>query len=248
MPALDKSTMIDNRVKLEIGLNVLNSEITDYTIHKQQACLRLFQAVPIVRTHEYVTTYGTLTISISDLKTQHFTPNEDDYYFLGLCRSEYYLVGEQFQAGFDYLLAGIAGTTAPPYYSPLNWNPMDAISEATKKDFIIGDETYEYDPINQSLRITTPAEGNITIGFGFGYSGDGSTTFPWDGLPYNMLDLAGKLTAEEVLRELIVTRGSVNLTSDADLNTDVLSQRFDTLSEKNEEELNLVAMPSLLLA
>lgn len=244
-----KLKMIESAIEHALGTSSIEPETANFSSHIDKACLRFYTAQPIRKLFGLSVVYGTNFINLESARTQLFSSFPDEYYFIGVTRSDFLLTGEEFERGdLDFFLAGVEARPVPAESSLTPFDPMAGIFLETKEDIKIGEEHFEYDEIAQKIRVTVPAAGSINVELAFGYCGDGVNKKAYDGVPMDQIQLLGNLVVEEVLEDIITGRSSVNLNgADFDLDTSALEKKYDLLSERNEEELTLIAVPVALL-
>lgn len=111
---------------------------------------------------------------------------------------------------------------------------------ASITDFFEDDLTFQYDPITNRIYVsqsTTPV--SIALGYGFTII---------DYVPYQHLDVVAMMTAYQLAHTLRVARGTLTISSEVDLNEDVLSDIIEKLNERIPRELDTISIPVLLYA
>jgi len=267
---LNKVTLIRDRLKTDLGDVVWDVESKDLMNYIRLACFRFYTAKPIEKLHRQEVSLGTTSVDIESLTTTIFGVDADKFYFLGLVYSNYMLQGEEILSGgsnvnpfnvflFQNLMgyggpSSLGSCTGGSRISSFNAMTQDALAPllyATKKDTIMGDESYEWDPIAHKVRITAPAAGSVTMSLAYGYNGisDDISDVPLLGVAYNYLDIVANLVTEEYLKDLIMSRGTVSLaSSDFTINIDIMKERYDDIKVQNRENLEKIVSPYILMA
>ena len=209
--------------------------------------LKFYQARPILKLHAVPTVTGTMSLSIDDATTAVWGEDANRVYWLGVLSTDYVLPGEQHHYGFESWLAGTDGINRNSGHrlSFNNFQPLDilpATQSITQRDLSLGEESLRFDPIRNSLSVTTPFEGTITIGMAYGHCGNESVN-AWDIIEYQFLDLVSDLASQDVIESIIQTRSGVVLSSDTQFDVGSLQSTLERLAEKNEQNLAAIAMP-----
>lgn len=256
---------------MEVGSVAAAIELKDIDPFIDVAALAYYTAVPIQRMWKVPTTYGTTSLDIGAVKSAFWQgvadvgppvviAEADRYYFLGVMRSDFLLAGEEFRdnmgLGISLTLAGMDGRNpsdfvGSPIVGGFPVSVMPDVLRATNRDFYVADEHYEFDEIADLLRITTPGEGTITVGLGFGYRGDSAdkSLSPVAGISWNHMDLFAKMVALEFMKDFVASRSLVNIdAADFDLNMDNVEARMNTLQEVVNEELPHISTAFMMLA
>ena len=247
--ALSKSTLIDQRVQVELGSLAYSLEQKEREPVINLVSVQYYTAVPIMKLYRTPVSDGTVSISVPSVMSSFFGTDESNYFFVGVTRADYLFEGEELTANLGYasLLSGVNGVNIDPSFNSAfgyDASSFQRILTQTNLDFYFSDLHLEFDELNQVVRVTAPVSGNVTLGFGFGYNGavGDPDQGPLRGVPNNHLDVFAKMVALEICKEFITSRSLVDMeNSDFKLQMESVEQRITRLQEEVDEQLSAIS-------
>ena len=260
------SNVLDNYVEKALGTLTLPVELSESDIDKLKsaATYRYFTACPITKNWSVSVQRGETLLDVGQVSRQLFPNTYERYEFLGAARADYLLTGESFSGNVDAFLSGSQGINYYPsryiggVHSPLSeqntglpfYEPTTDLAAVTARDQLLAEIDTTYDPVEKNMHIVAQAEGSTTLKMCYAYVGDISVdppVYPWDGVRPDHVELLANLMTEYFLEALIISRSSVILEGDAQIDISFIQSRYETLVESNREDIARFAMPVVAL-
>lgn len=238
-----KLDYIMSQVKSELGVDILGSDIADYTHYIQRAVHDYFVAKPLVHYHSVSANYGMRSVDLGAFATEHFGADAVNYAILGLVSIQFVPHG----LDIDYTLTG--GRASSPF--PLTWTNypelvgdsfLQSLLRISSYDHFSADIAYRMESETELILIS-PGAGDVTMGIGFAAQHADLAALV-NKLPAGDLTLIGDLSAEHILSAAVAGRGAIRMGGQAPvLDTTYLSQRLSELRENNTKALSKITLP-----
>lgn len=227
---MDKISYIIEQTKMVMGYPVLSAEVRDIdifnsetnkpAIYLKRALLKYYNNVPYtVRKAVGFGGAGTQNINVKEMISdlaEKANLDENSVYYVGVTN---------IQAD-----EGSSIEKYSQFYQEFSTETyFDQQYEATLRDMFVGDAHYEYDSIDETVRVIYGGVATIYLSIGFGFNS-------LDFVPVPHLDTVSKLTAMNAIIAVSSTRSAANI-GELSLSADYVQSLYDKLEEEVKYEL-----------